>query len=73
MQKIMRRPVASVQRKVAAKHVVVRKRGSANSPSMPSANVGVLALALARAEESKVELLKSPDMLNGEQLGAELG
>jgi biotin operon repressor len=41
--------------------------------SMPPANVDALATAYARAEESKVELLKRADMLNGEQLAAELG
>jgi biotin operon repressor len=40
---------------------------------MPPANVDALATAYARAEESKVELLKRADMLNGEQLAAELG
>jgi hypothetical protein len=69
MQKVMQRPVA---RKAAPKQGVVRKRGPANSP-MSSANVDALALAFARAEESRVELMKSPDMLSGEELGAELG
>jgi hypothetical protein len=40
---------------------------------MPASTVDALALAFARAEDTKVELLKSPDMLNGEELGAELG
>jgi hypothetical protein len=73
MQKVMRRPVAGVQRKAAPKQVVLRKRGPASGPSMPSANVDALGIAFARAEESRVELMKSPDMLSGGELGAELG
>jgi biotin operon repressor len=36
-------------------------------------NAAALARAFDRAEESKVELLQRADMLNGEQLAAELG
>lgn len=39
----------------------------------PGKNAGTLAQAFDRAEERKVELLKRADMLNGEQLAAELG
>jgi hypothetical protein len=73
MQKVMRRPVANVGRKTAPRSVVVRKRALGNSASIPRANVTALAVGLARAEESKVELLKSPEMLNGEELGSALG
>jgi hypothetical protein len=72
MQKMMPRGAADIHRKTAGKHAVVRKRGPAGSP-MPRANVEALATAFARAEESKVELMKSPDMLNGEELAAALG
>jgi len=39
----------------------------------PGKNAPALAQAFDRAEERKVELLKRGDMLNGEQLAAELG
>jgi hypothetical protein len=73
MQQVMRRPVASMGRKAASKSTAARSRGSRNSASIPIANADALAVALARAKESKVALLQSPDMLNGEELGAELG
>jgi hypothetical protein len=51
----------------------VGKRAPGNSASIPKANASALAGALARADESKVDLLKGPEMLNGEELGAALG
>src|SRR5580704_8283938 len=47
--------------------------GARAQAPLPGKNAAVLAQAFDRAEESKVELLKRPDMLNGEQLAAELG
>ncbi len=41
--------------------------------TLPGKNAAALAQAFDRAEERKVNLLKRPDMLNGEQLAAELG
>jgi hypothetical protein len=41
--------------------------------SLNGRNAAALAQAFDRAEERKVELLKRADMLNGEQLAAELG
>jgi len=41
--------------------------------SLNGRNAAALAQASDRAEERKVELLKRADMLNGEQLAAELG
>ena len=40
---------------------------------LPGKDVAVLARAFDRAEERKIELLQRADMLNGEQLAAELG
>jgi biotin operon repressor len=40
---------------------------------MPGKNAAALVQAFDRAEERKVNLLKRADMLNGEQLAAELG
>jgi biotin operon repressor len=50
-----------------------QKTDTPRRDSMPPANAAALARAFDRAEESKVALLKRPDMLNGEQLAAELG
>jgi hypothetical protein len=40
---------------------------------MPANNAAALEQAFAHAEESKLELLQRPDMLNGEQLAMQLG
>src|ERR1700681_3068993 len=47
-------------------------RARAQAP-LPGKNAAALAQAFDRAEERKVNLLKRADMLNGEQLAAELG
>src|SRR5882757_8406914 len=40
---------------------------------LPPATIDALRTAAARAEANKLELLKSPEMLNGEDLSVELG
>jgi len=45
----------------------------ARRPESVTRNVAALERAFARAEVSKAELLNSPDMLNGEDLGRALG
>jgi hypothetical protein len=53
----------------------VREHPSAELPGapLPEKNEAALAQAFDRAEERKVNLLQRADMLNGEQLAAELG
>jgi biotin operon repressor len=66
-------PAESDQQQQIPEQPPLQKAGAPARDSMPPANVDALARTFDRAEESKVELLKRPDMLNGEQLAAELG
>jgi biotin operon repressor len=51
----------------------VELSGARTQASLPGKNAATLAQAFDRAKERKIELLKRADMLNGEQLAAELG
>lgn len=54
-------------------HAPAESAGARAQARVPAKDASALARAFDRAEESKVELLKRADMLNGEQLAAELG
>jgi biotin operon repressor len=50
-----------------------RPEAAAEEAGSHARNLAALERAFARAEVSKAEILKSPDMLSGEDLGRELG
>jgi biotin operon repressor len=52
---------------------LIREHRARSEAPAPEKNAAALAQAFDRAEDRKVNLLKRADMLNGEQLAAELG
>ena len=58
---------------VTREHPAAGLSGARAQAPLPGKNAAALAQAFDRAEERKVNLLKRADMLNGEQLAAELG
>src|ERR1700676_3885368 len=58
---------------VTREHPAAGLSGARAQAPLPGKNAAALAQAFERAEERKVNLLKRADMLNGEQLAAELG
>jgi hypothetical protein len=63
----------TVAKSLIREHPPTELAGARIQAPIPAKNAAALARAFDRAEENKVELLKRPDMLNGEQLAAELG